>query len=340
MRRIRLNLAPDLQVEFADRERALSRIKYWAEHGMGVVQVVYGPEGCGKTAWLLQAIELLRDYGFDVIYINPIERDFLAEVGIEDIRRRLIEILREVTGDAWARAAWAIIDLVKELIRAGRRRIAVLADDVFQAIGLDRAAIYIKGGLLGLIEYPPRDYDVVITVAATSEGVSLREIGRHRWADLLAMWNMSREGFRQLYEQIPGVKPNFDEVWRLTGGNPKLLGRLYEINWSVDDVINRLVRGKELISFIQSLNKDDRELLMKALEDPDALMSREGIPLMNKLVELNLVIDNIYPPRDETLWIDQPPPDKDLGLGIGKYVAWQSPLHRDAVKRTLGGSIE
>jgi hypothetical protein len=39
--------------------------------------------------------------------------------------------------------------------------------------------------------------------------------------------------------------------------------------------------------------------------------------------------------REPWLWIDQPPPQKDLEIGIGKYVAWQTPLHREAVKRTL-----
>ncbi|MEM1518777.1 MAG: AAA family ATPase, partial [Pyrobaculum sp.] len=32
---------------------------------------------------------------------------------------------------------------------------------------------------------------------------------------------------------------------------------------------------------------------------------------------------------------DVPPPEKDLGLCIGKHVAWQSPLHKEAVKRVL-----
>jgi len=139
-----------------------------------------------------------------------------------------LEILREATDEAWARAVWATVDLARELIRAGRKKIAVLADKVFRAIGLSKASIYVKG-LLGLIEYPPRSYERVIAVVATSEGLSRREIGRHRWADLLPMWNMPREGFKQLYDQLPGGKPSFDEVWRITGGNPKLLAELYRV---------------------------------------------------------------------------------------------------------------
>jgi hypothetical protein len=47
------------------------------------------------------------------------------------------------------------------------------------------------------------------------------------------MWNMPRKGFEELYEKIPGPKPSFEEIWRLTGGNPsvfhsytKLIGML------------------------------------------------------------------------------------------------------------------
>jgi hypothetical protein len=39
--------------------------------------------------------------------------------------------------------------------------------------------------------------------------------------------------------------------------------------------------------------------------------------------------------REDWLWVDQPPPEKDPELGIGRRVAWQSPLHREAVKRAL-----
>jgi hypothetical protein len=48
----------------------------------------------------------------------------------------------------------------------------------------------------------------------------------------------------------------------------------------------------------------------------------------------NLIVYNIYE-REQIFWIDQPPPEKDPELGIGKDVAWQTPLHREAVKRAL-----
>lgn len=333
MKRIKLRFIEDIEVVFTDREQALKRVGEWAERGMVNVQVVYGPEGCGKTAWLMQSAELLKEHGFDVIYINPIERGFYAEIGIRDVKARLLEVLKEAAEETWVRVAWIVIDVARELIKAGRRRLAVLADDVFQAIGLDKAAIYVKG-LLGLIEYPPSSYDVIVTVVATSEGISRKEIGRHRWADLISMWNMSREGFHELYSQIPGEKPHFEEIWRLTGGNPKALTEIYRAGWDIEIAIERIISRKGLRGFIQALGENERRWLGEAVESPDTLFTRERISFMEELARLNLVIYDI-PPRKDYLWIDNPPPEKDLEIGIGKYVAWQTPLHREAVKRVL-----
>ena len=334
MKRIKLAFTPGLEVEFVDREVALRKVEEWAERGTRFPRVVFGPEGCGKTGWLKQSAVLLRELGYDVLYLNPIEKEVYAELGVEDVKRRIAEILREATDEAWARAVWAAVDLAKELIRAGRRKIAVLADDVFQAIGLNKAAIYVKG-LLGLIEYPPASYDRIVAVVATSEGVTRREIGRHEWADLLPMWNMPRDGFKQLYDQIPGEKPPFEEVWRATGGNPRLLQELYEAKWDIDEVVRRLMRRKELApDFVAKW----RPWLVKAVEDPEALWSAEAPrEVREELIARNLIVYNIYE-RDTRFWIGEPPPERDPELGIGPNVAWQTPLHREAVRRALEGA--
>jgi hypothetical protein len=174
----------------------------------------------------------------------------------------------------------------------------------------------------------------MVVIVATSEGLSRREIGRHRWAELKPMWNMSREGFEELYRQIPGPKPDVEEAWRITGGNPEMLARLYQAGWSADEVVKSLVASKKLDTLAPTLSPEEREWLRQAVEDPDTLLAREKLPLIEKLVELNLIVDAVTY-RDPPLWIDQPPPQKDPELGIGKRVAWQTPLHREAVKRAL-----
>ncbi|RFA94293.1 ATP-binding protein [Pyrobaculum aerophilum] len=330
MRRIKLAFA-NTQVEFVDRDLALRRVEQWAERGTFPVQVVYGPEGCGKTAWLRQSAELLREMGFDVIYLNPIEKEFSAEIGVQKLKDKLINLAREAAMQlAWGNVVWSAIDIAREAIALGRRKIAIIIDDAFQAVGVDKAAIYVKG-MLGILEHPPEMYEKIVAVAATSEGVSLREIGRHLWSTNTPIWNMGEEGFRQLYEKLPGDKPPLEEAWKTTGGNPRALETLYEARWNVDKIVERLTLDKKLTGGFTKRWKRELEI---TLEDPDYLWREGPEELASELVNRNLIVFGI-PSRDPELWIDEPPPERDPELGIGRYVAWQTPLHREAVRKAL-----
>lgn len=150
----------------------------------------------------------------------------------------------------------------------------------------------------------------------------------------MPIWNMTSEGFKELYAEIPNPKPPLEDAWKMTGGNPDILAKLINSNWNSNEVIEKMVEGRKLRSFIASLSIHERKWLLEAVEDPDTLFVRERMPLLNKLVELNLIVDDI-PERKQYLWIDEPPPERDLELGIGKHVAWQTPIHREAVKRVM-----
>ena len=331
MKRLKLRFA-GLEVEFADRDRALQQVLEWAEKGTWQPVVVFGPEGCGKTAWLRQAAELLKEKGYEVFYIHPLDKLVYAEVSVPSVREAFAELAQKAFAEeAPGRIAWAVFDFVRNLLKARKSKVAVVADDVFQAIGLNQAATYVKG-LLNTIEHPIYDYKNIVVLVATSEGVTRREIGRHRWADLTPMWNMSREGFEELYKQIPEPKPDVEEAWRLTGGNPGVLARLYEAKWDAGKTATKLASSKELTaSFVEKW----RRWLEEAVEDPDALWRADAPEeLVGELVERNLIVYNMYD-RESWLWIDQPPPERDLEIGVGKHVAWQTPLHREAVKRAL-----
>jgi hypothetical protein len=82
------------------------------------------------------------------------------------------------------------------------------------------------------------------------------------------------------------------------------------------------------------MKEEERGWLKEALDDPDTLYTRERLSLLHKLVEINLAASDMYS-RIPNLWIDMPPPEKDLELGIGKYAAWQTPLHREAIRKVL-----
>ena len=128
MRRVELELVPGLRVEFMDRERGLGQVVEWAVRGTRFPVVIFGPEGCGKSAFLRQVSAMFRELGFDVFYLHPLERGFRAEVAVPGIRREFVQFVERALGEsALGRVAWAALDFVRKLQRARRGRIAVVA---------------------------------------------------------------------------------------------------------------------------------------------------------------------------------------------------------------------
>ena len=342
--RVRLRFTRDLVVEFIDRDVSLKHIEDFAEKGTGYPVVVYGPEGCGKTALFRQAMEVLRSYGYSVIYVSPLEHGVEDRlITTKDIKDLASTVLSMVVSESLVKLVNAAIELAVRALRRSRR-VAIIADDIFQAVGMDKAEVYTKM-FLNMIEYPPVDYERIVVLISSSEGVTRSRIGRHNWAWIKSLWNMPKNGFKQLYNQIPYIKPSFEEVWRFTGGNPRYLRELYLSDWRSEVVIDDLFRRKRLRDFINRLTGFQRRVLEEALIDPDALFETLGevelkakkneiSTLIDSLIELNMIEYDLAD-RKEHLWIDVPPPEKDLELGIGKYVAWQTPLHREAMKRAL-----
>jgi len=73
------------------------------------------------------------------MYFNPLRRKFEVEVGIEDVRRRALDILRKATSEyELVRFIWLVIDFAVDTLKYGRGRLAVIIDDAFQLLGLFR----------------------------------------------------------------------------------------------------------------------------------------------------------------------------------------------------------
>jgi uridine kinase len=54
----------------------------------------------------------------------------------------------------------------------------------------------------------------------------------------------TKEHFR--YYTSPEPKPSFEEIWRLTGGNPYTFSQLYAISWRIDKTIDTLIDEKSI----------------------------------------------------------------------------------------------
>jgi predicted AAA+ superfamily ATPase len=115
VKRIAVEIAPGVETEFVDRDRALAQVVEWAERGTRFPVVIFGPEGCGKTAFLRQASVMLRDLGYDVFYLHPLDKVFAAEVDDVDVKTLFAELVRKTLEDEkWGRLALAVFDLARD----------------------------------------------------------------------------------------------------------------------------------------------------------------------------------------------------------------------------------
>ena len=99
VRRVELDFVPGLRVEFVDRDVALRQVSEWAEKGARFPIVIFGPEGCGKTAFLKQAVEMLRESGYEVFYIHPLDEVFDAKVSFPDVKRAFMDFVEKALAE-------------------------------------------------------------------------------------------------------------------------------------------------------------------------------------------------------------------------------------------------
>ena len=79
-----------------------------------------------KVAWLKQATFILRELGFEAIYIDPLGRDFIANTEIKEVVKKLAEAAAEVIGVAQVKLATLALDIMKDFIsRWGKKRVAI-----------------------------------------------------------------------------------------------------------------------------------------------------------------------------------------------------------------------
>jgi len=116
VRRIRLPFMPGLDVDFMDRDVAIGQVVEWGERSTRYPVVIFGPEGCGKSAFLRQAAEVLREFGYDVIYVDAAHMNFIAHTDVNEVVKKLVEVVSEVSGVAQIKLANLAINIIKELL--------------------------------------------------------------------------------------------------------------------------------------------------------------------------------------------------------------------------------
>jgi len=311
-------------INFVNREIEIEQLIELSKRGYAFPLAIYGPEGCGKTTLLRYFTNLVkREEDYVTIYIDALE--------LHDISRAIIASHNEIwnvisslisfpIGERLAKCITLILRRIHKILSLKNKNVILILDDVYKSIGIENVDKYTKT-LYEWIGHLHEEFDVnrVLFIITTSEGISKRILSRHTYVHIYMTWNLPREGFEKLVKETK-APVDHNELWRLTGGNPRALIEIAQFNWNIDKWINYLTE-RRVLPTIHGIEKVRLESIVK---DPD---SDWGTAM--KLEERGLMIE-----LSHTLVLGLPL-KKNIELGIGKRWAWQIPAYREAVKRLL-----
>jgi len=262
-----LNIGP---LRFVDRVREAKAVLDESEKAVlnGMITVLYGPKGCGKTSLfkaLHDIVTSMEDADVDVVIVGSEKEAWRAEKLYAP--KSLGEILKEVKGilgfdisstgevtSSLAVDATKIISLmvgyIAQMLRS-KRKIVIVLDEVKADSG-ERLAEF-RGWLEGFANTLKWDTGkywmekggsisvVVLTSDALVSEIRYKVGSKVNWA---LMWNLPYNAMVELAEQLNlSIDPEL--LWRLTGGNPRALtsirSRGLEL-WLRADVVDVLAR--------------------------------------------------------------------------------------------------
>jgi len=348
-----------LEPPFVDRDRELRALENLVTSYRPLPIYLYGPEGCGKSRLLREFVTRSRGRS-DVIalYVDFSGYDARRAVDLDSILRssivshnrfisafldtirslnmslnyeNVLSVSLSFLADIAARA------MTREEVRG--KGLILVYDDLTRGVGDLRTLANILKSLYNYIQEAPPRYGLgfLNVVVTTSEGASIREVSRHTYVSRpMLVWNLSKDSFEDLFRRLnPPESVSFSDTWRLLGGNPRKLWELVKMySWDLEsmtrdhyDRVRRIVR--------RAVNMGLGDLLRRAAIDIAYLDEAKGSDveaLIDFLVEENMIIElglTIYGDRVE----------QDLEIGVGRYYAWQIPMYRELVLKTLSSSL-
>jgi energy-coupling factor transporter ATP-binding protein EcfA2 len=333
-------------LRFVDRVREAKAILDESEKAVlnGMITVLYGPKGCGKTSLfkaLHEIVTSMEDADVDVVLVGSEKEAWRAEKLYAP--KSLNDILREVKGilgfnvtstgevaSSLAIDATKIISLmvgyIAQMLRS-KRKIVIVLDEV-KADSSERLAEF-RGWLEGFAntlkwdagKYWMEKGGSISVVALTSDALvsEIRyKVGfKVNWA---LIWNLPYNAMVELAEQL-NLSVDAELLWRLTGGNPRALtsirSRGLEL-WLRADVVDVLAR------IVEGLRGEWRGDVWSEITEAVSNIDDASFRLKIALLKHNVLIytGGVY------AYISDIPKEE----WVGRYYAYQIPAYYYALK--------
>ncbi len=324
---------PNKNICFSNRDYEVEAITSILDKYNAFPLIIYGPEGCGKTTLFKYLVYRVSKLGYLSIYIDALAHGVERIVYPSNIASLFKKVLGEVLDSSLTGSSisYKVIDLVKTLldtIKARKKGLFLVVDDVYKAIGLDNVDRYTKMVYEWISWSLPRlGVRKALVVILTSEGVSKRILSKHTYLVIDMLWNIGYNGFIELVKQLdPPI--DYNALWKLVGGNPRMLYLLAQLEWSIDKlyaqvysrVREQLPTIKEELSSIGYGISDLGEVIDNPDSNSEIARILEKYNYMIRLWSGGYILKSVK---------------SDQELGIGFEWAWQTPLYRDVFKKLL-----
>ena len=239
--------------------------------------VIYGPWGCGKTEFFRLLTKVLDEFeDFVVTYVNltEIELDRVIINVKPDVKNVIIQLVKDVNGDI-LKIIFHVYELIKRTFKKlnlVNKFVIFIIDEITKS--LDRYRISIRdfvSGIDKLIHDITKEFKlrkmclILITSDQTASIMFRREIGKS--LDMYMMWHLSKNASNELLKEL-NCSLDYDQIWKLAGGCPRIVIDLWRNNWVVEHVLDIILR---LCLDIYQVAKDLNELnyLKQIVEDID-----------------------------------------------------------------------
>ncbi len=241
----------------------------------GVIPLVYGPRGAGKTTMLRCLARMLPKLGLKTLYVGLHARPPLT---LGETPPTIREYLAGLTSARGFERGAAIARLARSLGRNG----LLIIDDFNLGLDDERMVGHVIRALyetIGTLDEIPH------IILATSEAVITARLYSLLVGNVVPVlwWHMSRVDVEQLLSKL-GYQGDTEEIYRVTGGSPDAIVSIMEHRWRLSEWIEYRVkpRVEEALDSLRELG-----IIVETL-DPDYLGSRRSIRVA--LLEYNMLV--------------------------------------------------